>query len=168
MLEPSDGMVVYGSSGRSDWGRRDTPIQPGATSRQQELLIRLPDTNQMKAACRINEQQLTRLRDAYPPPVALLLEGDPAGFEELQNPRASYGALLSAARPIRLPSTEFRELASLAMATPSPALPEMTLRAAGLLPPMMLEMALTMATPAPPLGTAARPEAERPMRLPRT
>lgn len=42
-------------------------------------------------------EQLTRLRDTYPPPVALLLEGDPARFEELQNPRATYGALLAAA-----------------------------------------------------------------------
>ena len=30
---PGDGMVVYGSSGRSDWGRRDTPIQAGANIR---------------------------------------------------------------------------------------------------------------------------------------
>ncbi|HEX8523150.1 MAG TPA: HlyD family efflux transporter periplasmic adaptor subunit, partial [Tepidisphaeraceae bacterium] len=57
---PSDGMVVYGSSG--PWARRDTPIQPGATVRQQELLVRLPDTGSMKVVCKINETQVTRLR----------------------------------------------------------------------------------------------------------
>jgi HlyD family secretion protein len=57
---PSDGMIVYGSSGPNS--RRDTPIQPGATVRQQELLISLPDTTAMKAVCKINETLVTRLR----------------------------------------------------------------------------------------------------------
>jgi HlyD family secretion protein len=61
MKAPQDGMIVYGSSG-SGWGRRDTPIQPGAQTRWQELLIRLPDTSSMKAVCRINEQQVAKLR----------------------------------------------------------------------------------------------------------
>ena len=60
---PSDGMVVYATSGGSGgWGRRDTPLGPGATVRQQELLIRLPDTSAMKAVARISEAQVTRLR----------------------------------------------------------------------------------------------------------
>jgi HlyD family secretion protein len=57
---PQDGMVVYSSGGR--WGGRDTPIQAGAQTRWQEMLIRLPDTSAMKVVCRINEQQVTRLR----------------------------------------------------------------------------------------------------------
>ncbi len=56
---PSDGMIVYGSSG--PYSRRDTPIQPGATVRQQELLVRLPDTTSMKVVCKINETLVTRL-----------------------------------------------------------------------------------------------------------
>jgi hypothetical protein len=59
---PQDGMVVYSSSGSSSWGRRDTPIQPGAQVRWQELIVRLPDTSSMKAVCRINEQQVSKLR----------------------------------------------------------------------------------------------------------
>src|SRR4051812_26433342 len=59
---PQDGMVVYSSSSSGRWGGRDTPIQPGAQVRWQELLIRLPDTSSMKAVCRINEQQVSKLR----------------------------------------------------------------------------------------------------------
>ena len=57
---PSDGLVVYGSSG--GWGRRDTPIQAGANVRFQETLIRLPDTSRMKAVARIQEAQVSKLR----------------------------------------------------------------------------------------------------------
>ena len=57
---PSDGLVVYGSSG--GWGRRDTPIQAGATVRFQETIIRLPDTNAMKAVARIQEAQVSKIR----------------------------------------------------------------------------------------------------------
>jgi len=53
---------VYSSSVSGSWGRRDTPIQPGAQVRQQELVARLPDTSAMKAVCRINEQQVSKLR----------------------------------------------------------------------------------------------------------
>jgi multidrug efflux pump subunit AcrA (membrane-fusion protein) len=59
---PGDGMVVYSSSGSGSWGRRDTPIQPGAQVRQQELIIRLPDTGAMKAVARIQEGQVSKLR----------------------------------------------------------------------------------------------------------
>jgi multidrug efflux pump subunit AcrA (membrane-fusion protein) len=61
MKAPQDGMVVYSSSASNMWGRRDTPIQPGAQVRWQELIIRLPDTSSMKAVCRINEQQVSKL-----------------------------------------------------------------------------------------------------------
>lgn len=57
---PSDGLVVYGSSG--GYGRRDTPIQAGANVRFQETLIRLPDTSRMKAVARIQEAQVNKLR----------------------------------------------------------------------------------------------------------
>ncbi len=57
---PSDGLVVYGSSG--GYGRRDTPIQAGANVRFQETLIRLPDTSRMKAVARIQEAQVSKLR----------------------------------------------------------------------------------------------------------
>ena len=42
-------------------------------------------------------EQLSRLREAYPAPVALLLEGDLSFFEERKQPRASWGALAAIA-----------------------------------------------------------------------
>jgi len=58
---PGDGLVLYGSSG--PWSnRRDNPIQAGAQVRQQELLIRLPDTTSMKVVTKIQEAQAMKLR----------------------------------------------------------------------------------------------------------
>ena len=78
---PGDGMVVYATSGRSDWGRRDTPMAPGATVRMQELLIRLPDTSAMKAVSRISEQQVAKLRVDQNNPIRATIDivgqGDP-------------------------------------------------------------------------------------------
>lgn len=56
-------------------------------------------------------EQLTRLKETYPSPVVLVLEGDATRFEELQNPRASYGALLSIALDldVRILPTPSRE-----------------------------------------------------------
>lgn len=56
-------------------------------------------------------EQLTRLREAYPPPVALILEGDLGALDDLQQPRSFWGALLSVAldldvRVIPTPSRE--------------------------------------------------------------
>jgi Fanconi anemia group M protein len=42
-------------------------------------------------------EQLSRLRAAYPAPVALLLEGDLSFFEERRQPKASWGALAAIA-----------------------------------------------------------------------
>jgi len=45
-------------------------------------------------------------------------------------------------------------------------LPEITLRAAATLPPMVFDEAPLMEMPLPPLASALVPAAERPMRLP--
>ncbi len=56
---PADGMVVYASSSdRSGQG----PLQEGATVRERQLLLRLPDTSAMKAVVRIQENQVSKLQ----------------------------------------------------------------------------------------------------------
>lgn len=42
-------------------------------------------------------EQLTRLKETYPPPVALILEGDLSSVNDLRAPRAFWGALLAIA-----------------------------------------------------------------------
>lgn len=58
---PSDGLVVYGTTGQQ-WYYRDRPIQAGAQVNQQELLIRLPDTSKMKAVVKVQESWISKLR----------------------------------------------------------------------------------------------------------
>jgi multidrug efflux pump subunit AcrA (membrane-fusion protein) len=56
---PAEGLVVYGSS-QDRWS--NTQIQEGAQVRERQMLIRLPDTTQMKAVVRIQEQQVSKLQ----------------------------------------------------------------------------------------------------------
>ena len=56
---PSAGFVIYSSSLDRN---AISPIQEGATVRDKQLLIRLPDTTGMKAVVRIPEAQRTRIR----------------------------------------------------------------------------------------------------------
>lgn len=55
---PADGLVVYGTTG----DRNREPIQEGSTVRERQLLIRLPDTESMKAVVRIQEAQINKLK----------------------------------------------------------------------------------------------------------
>jgi HlyD family secretion protein len=56
---PTAGFVIYSSSLDRN---AVTPIQEGATIRDKQLLIRLPDTSSMKAVLRVPEAQRTRIR----------------------------------------------------------------------------------------------------------
>ena len=58
---PADGIVVYGSSVNSMFFR-ESPIQAGAQVREQQLVVRLPETTTMKAVARISEHQAVKLR----------------------------------------------------------------------------------------------------------
>jgi multidrug efflux pump subunit AcrA (membrane-fusion protein) len=58
ILAPADGLVVFYSSMDRD---RD-PLKEGATVRNQQVLIRLPDTSTMKAVVRVPEGQVAKLR----------------------------------------------------------------------------------------------------------
>ena len=58
---PGDGVVVYGSTVQTYWFR-DTPIQPGGKIAEQQLLIRLPDTSDMKVVAKIPEALAMKLR----------------------------------------------------------------------------------------------------------
>jgi RND family efflux transporter MFP subunit len=56
---PADGIVVYGTSGQRNV---QNPIQEGASVRERQLLVRLPDTSSMKAVVSVNESQVPKLK----------------------------------------------------------------------------------------------------------
>lgn len=58
---PGDGVVIYGSTAQTFY-YRDTPIQPGGKIAEQQLLIRLPDTYNMKVVAKIPEAMAMQLR----------------------------------------------------------------------------------------------------------
>ena len=70
---PADGMVVYG---RDDDEFR---MVEGATVRERQRLIRLPDTSQMKAVVKINESQVPRLKLGQRALVRIVGTPDPVG-----------------------------------------------------------------------------------------
>ncbi|HSV15715.1 MAG TPA: efflux RND transporter periplasmic adaptor subunit [Tepidisphaeraceae bacterium] len=57
---PADGMVVYASSGDRN---AQNPIQEGATVRERQPLLRLPDTSSMMASIRVPEGSVGSLRE---------------------------------------------------------------------------------------------------------
>ncbi len=54
---PADGMVVY----RNDSSRDSVQIQEGASVRERQTMLRLPDTSRMKVVLKINESQISGL-----------------------------------------------------------------------------------------------------------
>jgi HlyD family secretion protein len=57
---PADGLVVYASSSERF---AESRIQEGATVRERQLLLRLPDSSSMKAVMRVAESQVSRLEE---------------------------------------------------------------------------------------------------------
>ena len=56
---PADGLVIYVYDD-------DNPVAEGATARERQRLIQLPDTAAMKAVVRVSESQSTRLKPGLP------------------------------------------------------------------------------------------------------
>jgi HlyD family secretion protein len=73
---PADGMVVYSSSA-DRWS--SNPIQEGAQVRERQSLLKLPDTNTMKATVRIQEGQVRRVREGQRAVVRLGPDMPPLG-----------------------------------------------------------------------------------------
>ncbi|HTL30176.1 MAG TPA: HlyD family efflux transporter periplasmic adaptor subunit [Tepidisphaeraceae bacterium] len=73
---PADGMVVYSSSA-DRWS--SNPIQEGAQVRERQSLLKLPDTNTMKATLRIQEGQVRRVREGQRAVVRLGVDMPPLG-----------------------------------------------------------------------------------------
>lgn len=76
MRAPSDGIVVYASTS-DDRGRSDQrPIEEGATVRERQLILSLPDVSRMKAIAKIHESVFDKVKVGQPVIITLDAFGD--------------------------------------------------------------------------------------------
>ena len=67
MKAPIAGQVVYANMQASNFGRSSgESIEQGATVRERQAIINLPDVSQMKVDCRIHESQIGNIRIGLP------------------------------------------------------------------------------------------------------
>ena len=59
-----EGQVVYGKE--SSRGREDWVLEEGATVRERQVLVRLPNPDKMEVKALINEQSITQIREGMP------------------------------------------------------------------------------------------------------
>jgi HlyD family secretion protein len=63
---PAAGMVVYASTSRGRFDRDERPVEEGATVRERQLLVSLPDMTSMTALTKIHESSLSKVRRGLP------------------------------------------------------------------------------------------------------
>ena len=59
---PAQGVVVYANKYSSRGGSAEFVVEAGATVRERQTIIRLPDPAQMQVECKINESRITLIR----------------------------------------------------------------------------------------------------------
>ena len=63
---PTDGLVVYATTGRGGWRGNDEPLQEGREVREREELIYLPTAEDRIAEIKIHESSLDKVREGLP------------------------------------------------------------------------------------------------------
>lgn len=76
IVAPADGMVVYATSGDRN---AQNMIQEGATVRERQTILRLPETTGMKAVLRVQEAQVPRLVEGQRAKVRIVGMPNPIG-----------------------------------------------------------------------------------------
>jgi HlyD family secretion protein len=66
LYAPSDGVVVHANRYSSRGGNAEFVVEAGATARERQELIRLPDPTLMQVSCKINESRVTLIREGMP------------------------------------------------------------------------------------------------------
>ncbi|MEM6777389.1 MAG: HlyD family efflux transporter periplasmic adaptor subunit [Planctomycetota bacterium] len=62
MYAPTEGVVVHANRYSSRGGNAEFVVEAGATVRERQAIIRLPDPTQMQVRCKVNESRVTLLR----------------------------------------------------------------------------------------------------------
>jgi hypothetical protein len=73
---PQDGQVIYANTEGFRGGGTDFVVEPGAVARENQVLLRLPDTAQMQVKAKINEARVTLVQSGMPAKVRLDALGD--------------------------------------------------------------------------------------------
>jgi hypothetical protein len=63
MYAPSDGVVVHANRYSSRGGSAEFVVEAGATIRERQAIIRLPDPSLMQVKCKINESRITLIQE---------------------------------------------------------------------------------------------------------
>ena len=63
MFAPSDGVVVHANRYSSRGGNSEFVVEAGATVRERQEIIKLPDPSAMQIKCKINESRITLIRE---------------------------------------------------------------------------------------------------------
>ncbi|MGB7324573.1 MAG: HlyD family efflux transporter periplasmic adaptor subunit [Rubripirellula sp.] len=71
MYAPSDGVVVHANRFSSRGGNAEFVVEAGATVRERQAIIRLPDPTRMQVKCNINESRITLVRGGMPAKISI-------------------------------------------------------------------------------------------------
>lgn len=66
MYAPSDGVVVYANQFSRRGGSSEFVVEAGATIRERQAIIYLPDPSKMQVECKINESRITLIKIGMP------------------------------------------------------------------------------------------------------
>lgn len=66
MYAPTDGLVVYATTGQGNWRGNQEPLDEGQTVRERQDLIYLPTATDMMAEIKIHESNLNKVRAGLP------------------------------------------------------------------------------------------------------
>lgn len=71
MYAPADGVVVHANRYSSRGGNSEFVVEAGATVRERQEIIKLPDPREMQIKCKINESRITLIREGMAARIAV-------------------------------------------------------------------------------------------------
>lgn len=71
MYAPADGVVVHANQYSRRGGNAEFVVEPGATVRERQAIIQLPDPTKMQIKCKVNESQITLIRPGMPAKISI-------------------------------------------------------------------------------------------------
>jgi len=71
ILSPTDGVVVHNNAFSSRGGSAEFVVEAGASLRERQCVIKLPDPNRMQVKAKINESSITLIREGMPVKISI-------------------------------------------------------------------------------------------------